>query len=120
MNKNEWKSYFAKLGRGANAVAKSLKALGITGVPKDPNSCPIARYVMLAPIEPNRTRSADIDTDSIDITEQNGDVVEFHFETNQGISDFITKFDERKYPDLIEPTWVDPDHDNPEGESAGA
>lgn len=79
----------ATLGASAEAVARTLKKKGIKGTLEAVNSCPVAEFLK------REYRGEEIAV-ALDI-EVNGVTIR----APKAISDFIDKFDDEQYPELV-------------------
>lgn len=85
----------AALGDTADEVARTLRALGVTGVPSRAQECVIARYL-------GAELSTVVRVDPVDVSFWAVDSKGYsRIETPQVILGFIRRFDRHEYPELI-------------------
>ncbi len=87
---SQLKKLLDELGTTHKQVAKKLEKLGCKGHPEDGFNCPIANY-----LQQSGYTCVHVDVNCIETKEED-------LKPSEVINNFIYKFDEGKYPNLIE------------------
>ncbi len=92
-----------ELGNSAAEMAESLKKHSVTGTPEESTSCAIANYMK------TKFKCEDVEVDGCTVRVGDHDV-----DMTKASKEFIEKFDEYEYPDLLDAeskeTWEETRH----------
>jgi hypothetical protein len=94
------KQAVADLGTNYQSVREVLAAKKIKGIPEDSEDCPVAHY-----LSKKFPKALTVSVgEEIQVEFEEGDV---EFDTPKPILTFITKFDEKKFKELIHPDYLE-------------